>query len=93
MYAVVEYNNYTKDLCLSILHVYNNLEKAIHKAKLYAEKQSEEDCLEITDNIDKNYLDLTDCIEYFTTGTGWGRNIYAVLVLPSIEDNNKNQDE
>lgn len=91
MYAVIEYYNYPKDSCLTILHLFNDMEKAIEKAKFHAEMQSKEDSLQVTDVIENIYVDLTDCIEYFTTGNGHCRNIYAVLVLPDIEDSDKNQ--
>jgi hypothetical protein len=87
MYAVIEYYNYRKDMTFNILHVFNNQQLAIDKAKQYAELQSEEESLSITDDISNNWLYLHDCIEYFSTGNGYGRNVYAVLVLPNIEEN------
>ena len=87
MFAVVEYFNYRTDMVFSILHVYNNCQIAIEKARYYAELQSEEDRLPITDEITNDCLNLYDCIEYFSTGNGYGRNVYAVISLPNIELN------
>jgi hypothetical protein len=87
MFAVVEYYNYHTDMLFSVLHIYNNYQTALEKAIHYAQLQSEEEGLPITDEIQRDCLTLNDCIEYFSTGNGYGRNVYAVIALPNIEDN------
>ena len=83
MYAVLEYLNYHKDMSLHILHVVPTFQQADKMARKYAKREYGHD---YTDRIIHDYLTLDQAKSQYTIGRGQQSKVYAVVVLPPIQE-------
>jgi hypothetical protein len=84
MYAVVRYYNYRKNQDFKILHIYRDIEKATYKTHQYAIK--EYDASEVVNRVDEQHLYVEDVVVEYTAGSGYDSYVFAVIILPDIEE-------
>lgn len=83
MFAVAKYYNYRKEQDFKIMHVYHEKDQAVAKAYELAVCEYGKD--DVVDFVEMQYLYVPDAIFQYTTGDGFGVDVYAVLTLPAPE--------